>query len=83
MSPAQPSGFNVIAFIIVCLLPWCRYSPEAKKEASDGEAGADDLQAQEDERRMKFSYAVAEMIAMAPHTKQLLLQVGVERAWQP
>ena len=42
-----------------------------------GEAGASDvLQAQEDERRMKFSYAVAEMIAMPPHTKQLLLQVS-------
>lgn len=31
----------------------------------------------EDERRMNFSFAVAEMIAMAPHTKQLLLQVRV------
>lgn len=31
--------------------------------------------ASENERRMKFSYAVAEMISMDPHTKQLLLQV--------
>ncbi|CAN0123965.1 unnamed protein product [Ascophyllum nodosum] len=57
-----------------------RYSPKAKNgvfggAGEAGEAGASDvLQAQEDERRMKFSYAVAEMIAMPPHTKQLLLQ---------
>lgn len=31
--------------------------------------------AAENERRMKFSFAVAEMIAMAPHAKQLLVQV--------
>ena len=58
------------------------YSPKARNgvfggAGEAGEAGASDvLQAQEDERRMKFSYAVAEMIAMPPHTKQLLLQVS-------
>lgn len=57
-----------------------RYSPKANigDEGAAGEvARDDDLQAQADEnnRRMKFSYAVAEMISMAPHTKQLLLQV--------
>lgn len=35
---------------------------------------------QEHERRMKFSYAVAEMISMSPHTKQLLVQVKDNRS---
>ncbi len=45
----------------------------------EGESAGDDLaqQAKEDERRMKFSFAVAEMIAMESQTKQLLLQVMV------
>ncbi|CAN0259910.1 unnamed protein product [Ectocarpus sp. 6 AP-2014] len=54
-----------------------RYSPKVKRdEGLDGESAGDDLakQAKEDERRMKFSYAVAEMIAMESRTKQLLLQ---------
>lgn len=48
-----------------------------RDEGLDGESAGDDLakQAKEDERRMKFSYAVAEMIAMESRTKQLLLQV--------
>lgn len=49
-----------------------------------GQAGGDaTLLSQEDERRMKFSYAVAEMIAMPPHTKQLLLQVITEPTQNP
>ena len=53
------------------------YSPKAERAAEvDGEAGEDDTKKKENERRMNFSFAVAEMIAMAPHTKQLLLQVS-------
>lgn len=46
-------------------------------DTGEGESAGDELaqQAKEDERRMKFSFAVAEMIAMESHTKQLLLQV--------
>eukprot|EP00752_Nemacystus_decipiens_P009077 g8104.t2 len=54
-----------------------RYSPKVKRdEGLEGESAGDELaqQAKEDERRMKFSFAVAEMIAMESHTKQLLLQ---------
>lgn len=49
-----------------------------RDEGLEGESAGDELaqQAKEDERRMKFSFAVAEMIAMESHTKQLLLQVG-------
>lgn len=54
------------------------YSPKAERDAAegDGEVGADDIKKKEDERRMNFSFAVSEMIAMAPHTKQLLLQAS-------
>lgn len=55
-----------------------RYSPKVKRdEGLEGESAGDDLAqlAKEDERRMNFSFAVAEMIAMESHTKQLLLQV--------
>lgn len=48
-----------------------------RDEGLEGESAGDELaqQAKEDERRMKFSFAVAEMIAMESQTKQLLLQV--------
>lgn len=57
-----------------------RYSPKVKRdEGLEEESAENELaqQAKEDERRMKFSFAVAEMIAMESHTKQLLLQVRV------
>lgn len=67
--------------------PWLfRYSPKAKDAAfgGAGQVGGDaTLLSEEDERRMKFSYAVAEMIAMPPHTKQLLLQVIFEPTPNP
>lgn len=51
-----------------------RYAP--KRRTDEGAEPLPNSDA-ENERRVKFSYAVAEMIAMAPHTKQLLLQVRV------
>lgn len=67
------------------------YSPEAKAAVAAASAAAtsatsatsaknevenrQELEDVENERRMKFSYAVAEMISMPAHTKQLLLQV--------
>ncbi|CAM9251051.1 unnamed protein product [Laminaria digitata] len=68
--PAEPSENRTLS-------EWfLRYSPKAEQDAKegDGEVGEDDMKKKEDERRMNFSFAVAEMIAMAPHTKQLLLQ---------
>eukprot|EP00904_Undaria_pinnatifida_P001042 jgi/Undpi1/10939/HiC_scaffold_3.g01465.m1 len=68
--PADPSENRTLS-------EWfLRYSPKAERVSAggDGEVGEDDAKKKENERRMNFSFAVAEMIAMAPHTKQLLLQ---------
>lgn len=48
------------------------YAP--KKTMDEGVEPLPEGDKQEHERRMKFSYAVAEMISMSPHTKQLLVQ---------